>query len=198
MDHITDAAAAAAAVKLAWCERRIGPCCVRKCKTGAHILWEAVKLFRKHSCSPKSTNTATPQTCLHLPAVHCSHRQERTEAHSISVVHRATHLVACEHANKVWEGQHEVVVDSPAEATASISSQQGRQEFCKGPGACLLIGHTELVQGLHQRCHHLNTHCIAVVAQQVQKRPAEQKKACERGRAHMAADHGSSMLSQCP
>lgn len=81
----------------------------------------------------------------------------------------------------MWEGQHEVVVDTPTEATPSISSKQRRQEVCKGPGASLLIGYTELVQGLHQGRHHFNTHGIAFIAQQVQESPAEQQKHVEGG-----------------
>lgn len=136
-------------------------------------------------------STGSRQNCSASKAAHLPHRTQlplkpassyqqctaiTDKASSQCRHHRATHLIACEHVDKVWEGQHEVVVDSPAKAPASISSQQGRQEVCKGPGASLLIGHTELVQGLHQRCHHLNTHCIAVIAQQVQKCPAEQQK----------------------
>lgn len=60
-----------------------------------------------------------------------------------------THLVTCEHVDKVWEGQYEVMMDPPAVATASISCQKGRQEVSKGPGARLLIGNAELVQSLY-------------------------------------------------
>lgn len=81
--------------------------------------------------------------------------------------------------NKVRQGQHEVMVDAPAVPTAGISSKQGRQEVCKGPGAGLLVGYAELVQGLHQRCHHLYPHGIALIAQQVQKRPASRKSRCQ-------------------
>ena len=60
-----------------------------------------------------------------------------------------THLVTCEHVDEMWEGQHEVVVDAPAVATACVSRKQGRQEVGKSPGPSLLIGYAELVQGLH-------------------------------------------------
>ena len=60
-----------------------------------------------------------------------------------------THLVTCEHVDEMWEGQHEVVVDAPAVATACVSRKQGRQEVGKCPCASLLIGYAELVQGLH-------------------------------------------------
>lgn len=108
------------------------------------------KLFSKAQLLSRLNKHSRPQI---WPPATSSALQSQTgtgEVHSIAMVHRATHLVTCEHANKVGKGQHEVVVDSPAEAPASISSQQGRQEVCKGPGAGLLIGYTELVQGLHQ------------------------------------------------
>ncbi len=84
-------------------------------------------------------------------------------------------LIAGEHVDEVWQGQHEVVVDAPAVPAAGIRSKQGRQEVCKGPGAGLLVGYAELVQSLHQGCHHLYPHCIALIAQQVQKRPASRE-----------------------
>ena len=58
-------------------------------------------------------------------------------------------LITGEHVDEVRQGQHEVVVDAPAVPAAGICSKQGRQEVCKGPGASLLVGYAELVQGLH-------------------------------------------------
>ena len=92
---------------------------------------------------------------------------------------------------EVWEGQHEVVVDAPAKATVGVSSQKGRQEVCKGPGTSLLIGYTELVQSLHQGGHHLHTHSIAFVAQQVQECPTEQISCWECEHTHVQLMAGS-------